>query len=169
MDIGHTLERLMGMDDKTWERHSNPLSGWSRVLVLPLLALAIWSRVWIGWYAILPILLVIIWTWINPRVFGPPKTDDAWMTQGVLGERIWLARSTHPIPAHHERVTGLLNLAAGLSILIFGIGLWMQDFGFTLAGLLTAMGAKLWFLDRMVWLKIEFETAEAVELISKTK
>ena len=153
MDIGRLLERIMGMDDATWARHSNPLSGWSRVPILPLLALAIWSRVWLGWHAIWIIAIVVLWTWINPRLFRPPETDDAWMTQGVLGERIWLARTSHPIPRHHERIARLLNIAAGLGALILAIGLWRLDFGLTLAGLFTAIGAKLWFLDRMVWLR----------------
>jgi hypothetical protein len=151
------------MDDATWARHSNPLSGWSRVSILPLFALAIWSRVWLGWHAFWIVLLIVLWTWVNPRVFGPPKSDDAWMTQGVLGERIWLGRSSRPIPRHHVRMTRLLNIAAGLAVLILAIGLWRLDLGLTLAGLFTAMGAKLWFLDRMVWLKTDTAAAEAVK------
>jgi hypothetical protein len=38
---------------------------------------------------------------------------------------------------------------------MLAIGFWMLDFGLTLAGLSVAMGAKLWFLDRMVWLNSE--------------
>jgi hypothetical protein len=163
VDIGRLSERIMGMDDATWARHSNPLSGWSRVSILPLFALAIWSRVWLGWHAFWIVLLFVLWTWVNPRVFGPPKSDDAWMTQGVLGERIWLGRSSHPIPRHHVRMTRLLNIAAGLAVLILAIGLWRLDLGLTLAGLFTAMGAKLWFLDRMVWLKTDTAVAEAVK------
>lgn len=158
MDIGRLSERLMGMDDETWARHSNPLSGWSRVSCLPLLALAIWSRVWFGWHALWFVGLVFIWIWLNPRLFKPPETQDAWMTQGVLGERIWLSRASQPIPLHHEKVSRLLNIASGLSVLVLGFGLWKLDLGFTLAGLLTSMGAKLWFLDRMVWLKRETES-----------
>lgn len=154
MDIGRLSERIMGMDDVAWARHSNPLSGWSRVSILPLLALAIWSRVWLGWHAIWIVVLVVVWTWANPRMFGPPQSNDAWMTQGVLGERIWLARASHPIPRHHERVARLLNIAAGVGVLVLAIGLRKLDIGLTLAGLITAMGAKLWFLDRMVWLKM---------------
>jgi len=37
----------MGMDDATWKRHANPWSGWSRITILPLLCLAIMSRVWV--------------------------------------------------------------------------------------------------------------------------
>ncbi|MBU2865624.1 hypothetical protein KO497_01340 [Pacificibacter marinus] len=143
----------MAMDEATWARHSNPISGWSRVSILPLFALAVWSRTWLGWHALWCIVLIVLWTWLNPRLFGPPKSNDAWMTQGVLGERIWLARKAHPIARHHDRVTRLLNITAGLGILGLAFGVWQLDLGFTLAGLITAMGAKLWFLDRMVWLK----------------
>lgn len=153
MDIGRFSERMMGMDDATWTRHSNPLSGWSRVSILPLLSLAIWSRVWLGWHAVWLIAAVAIWTWMNPRMFGPPKSHDAWMTQGVLGERIWLARASRPIPYHHERVSRSLNITAGLGALVLAVGLWWLDFGLTVAGLVVTMGAKLWFLDRMVWLR----------------
>jgi hypothetical protein len=166
VDIGRLSERIMGMDDATWARHSNPLSGWSRVSTLPLLALAIWSRVWLGWHAIWIIALVALWTWANPRVFGAPKSDDAWMTQGVLGERIWLARSSHPIPSHHDRMARFLNTAAGFSVFVLGLGLWNLDVGLTLAGLFTAMGAKLWFLDRMVWLKTESDATNVARQLN---
>ncbi len=82
------------------------------------------------------------------------------MTRGVLGERIWLAKATDPIPQHHARVARLLNLAAGVSVVVLGIGLWQLDFALTLAGLIGSMGAKLWFLDRMVWLKADTDKRE---------
>ena len=50
MDYGGWLERLMKMDDAAWKRHANPWSAWTRTLILPLLALTVWSRVWIGWW-----------------------------------------------------------------------------------------------------------------------
>lgn len=164
MDIGRILERIMSMDDETWARHSNPLSGWTRVSILPLFALGIWSRTWFGWHALWIIALTVIWTWVNPRLFGPPTSDHAWMTQGVLGERIWLARKSHPIPIYHARVARLLNIVAVISIFVLGYGLWNFDFGLTLAGLVVAMGAKLWFLDRMVWLKSEFNIVENTKI-----
>ncbi|MEM8651400.1 MAG: DUF6653 family protein [Pseudomonadota bacterium] len=140
------------MNDETWTRHSNPWSGWTRVSILPLFCLAIWSRVWLGWYCLWLVLIVAIWTWVNPRFFGPPKHENAWMTKGVLGERIWLAKSENPIPAHHLRVGKLLLFASGIAAIILIYGLWRLDFGWTIAGLIGTMGAKLWFVDRMVWL-----------------
>lgn len=161
LDIGRIAEKAMGMDDSTWGRHANPWSGWSRVSILPLLALSIWSRDWIGWWALLPIAMVLLWTWSNPRVFGEPGSLDNWMSQGVLGERIWLARSETPIAAHHQRVTRDLNIASGIGVAILAYGLWDLDVGFTFAGLILSMSAKLWFLDRMVWLKADTDHASA--------
>ena len=103
MDIGKTSEQIMGMDDEVWERHANPYSGWSRVPVLSLLALAIWSRVWLGWWALVPIILIFVWIWFNPRLFPAPKSTDNWMSKGVLGERVWLNRKNVPIPTHHDK------------------------------------------------------------------
>jgi hypothetical protein len=45
-----TLERKIAaafqMGDEAWLRHANPWSGWTRfATVLPLLSLAVWSRV----------------------------------------------------------------------------------------------------------------------------
>lgn len=152
MDIAKLSERLMGMDDATWARHANPWSGWTRIVILPLLSLAIWSRVWFGWGAVLPVLAVVVWTWVNPRLFGPPASNHAWMTKGVLGERVWLASGTSPIPSHHARVGRILNIAAGIGVIVLAYGLWRLSLGWTTAGLVATMGAKLWFLDRMVWL-----------------
>ena len=157
MDIPKLSERLMGMNDTTWDRHANPWSGWTRITILPLLSLAIMSRVWLGWWAILPVLVVVIWTWLNPRLFRPPAHDGAWMTKGVLGERVWLARGDTPIPAHHARVARVLSIAAGLGVLVLAYGLWQLSVAWTVAGLIATMGAKLWFLDRMVWLLAEMQ------------
>jgi hypothetical protein len=33
---------------KSWLRHANPISVWTRFAVLPLLALSIWSRAWVA-------------------------------------------------------------------------------------------------------------------------
>ncbi len=152
MDIARISERLMGMDDATWERHANPWSGWSRITILPLLCLAIMSRVWVGWGALWPVLAVVIWTWANPRLFGPPAHHNAWMTKAVLGERIWLARNSHPIPARHLRVAKFLTYTAGIGAIVLVYGLWEIKVGWITTGLTLTMGAKLWFLDRMVWL-----------------
>ncbi|WP_316015880.1 DUF6653 family protein [Roseobacter sp. HKCCA0434] len=152
MDLFRATERMMAMDAATWARHANPWSGWSRVPVLPLAALAIWSRVWIVWWALVPLALLVAWTLLNPRAFPPPRDLDTWMSRGVLGERLWLDRARRPVPAHHARAARLTTAIAAAGLVPLAWGLWSLDAGWTVAGLVLAVGGKLWFLDRMVWL-----------------
>ncbi|MCA0952665.1 hypothetical protein LCM16_01120 [Mameliella alba] len=152
MDIGQLTERLMGMDDRTWARHANPWSGWSRVTILPLLALTLWFRAGLGLWTWAALLGLVLWTWLNPRLFPEPRHLNGWMSRGVLGERIWLARKTTPIPAHHAHAALILNSVAAAGTIPLALGLWRYEAGLALAGLALTMGGKLWFLDRMVWL-----------------
>lgn len=152
MDYGKAAEQMMRMDDATWWRHANPASGWTRMPILAGLALAIFSRVWIGWWCLVPVALLLVWNWLNPRAFASPQSLDSWMTRAVLGERIWLNRQTKPIPPNHARMANMLSLAATFGLLPLVYGLWVLDPMATASGVIIATGAKLWFLDRMVWL-----------------
>ena len=89
-------ERMFRMDDVTWLHHANPWSVILRFSVLPLIILAFWSRLWLGWWAVVPVSLALVWTWANPRVFQAPWSLDHWTSKGVLGERVWLNRDTVP-------------------------------------------------------------------------
>jgi hypothetical protein len=44
-----SVNKLFGLEGDKWMRHANPVSVWTRFAVLPLMALAVWSREWIGW------------------------------------------------------------------------------------------------------------------------
>ncbi|MBJ3777595.1 hypothetical protein JCR33_17955 [Acuticoccus sp. 2012] len=142
----------MAMDEATWRRHASPWSVWTRVPILPALALAIFSRAWIGWWALLPVALLVVWTFLNPRVFAPPRGPPGWATRAVWGERLWLARHERPVPRHHAEAARRLTLASGLGLPILAYGLIALDGWATVAGTILAAGAKLWFVDRMVWL-----------------
>lgn len=152
MNLGDLTERMMGMTDAVWERHANPWSVWSRVIVLPLLTVSIWSRVWIGWWAVLPVALLMIWIRINPHIFRKPKSTDNWSSKAVLGERVWLKRATVPIPKHHDRASRLLSYLPMVGLGPYVHGLIIQSPGETAVGLVLIVIGKLWFLDRMVWL-----------------
>jgi hypothetical protein len=140
------------MTDEVWAGHANPWSRWSRFTCLPLIALAVWSRLWIGYWAWLAVLLALLWTWLNPRIFARPESTDNWASKAVLGERLWLNRSNVAVPAHHFAVITVLKIvtAAGAELCI--AGLIMLDAAVTVFGVLFATIGKSWFLDRMVWL-----------------
>ena len=123
MTIERNIANSFKMNEETWLRHANPWSGWTRFTVLPLLILAIWSRVWLGWLSLFPIAIALLWTWFNPRIFPQPKSTNNWISRGVLGEKVWLNRDNFPVPEHHQKVPNLLNLvaASGLPFLILGL------------------------------------------------
>ncbi|MCF6431046.1 DUF6653 family protein [Leisingera sp. MMG026] len=151
-DLFALSEKMMRMDDAAWARHANPWSVVSRMTVLPLMTLAVWSRVWLGWAAVLPIALVLVWTWWNPRAFGLPASTGTWASRGTFGERVLLNRAQVPIPRHHLGWAKGLAWASGIGAIPWVYGLWILDPGFILGGLTLMVGGKLWFVDRMVWL-----------------
>ena len=152
MKLGRFVERSMGMSEAAWARHANPWSVWTRVPILPLLALAIYSREWIGGWAVAPVLLLVVWALVNPRAFPPPARTDNWASKGTFGERLWLARDKSAIPKRHARTASLLVAGQLLGVAILAYGLAVLDAWATFSGVVLTMGAKLWFVDRMVWL-----------------
>ncbi|MDJ0858568.1 MAG: hypothetical protein QNJ03_05785 [Dinoroseobacter sp.] len=160
MGLFRGAERLMGMDDAAWARHANPWSGYSRFTVLPLLVLAIWSRVWLGWFALVPIAACILWARINPRAFPPPESVEAWVTRGVFGERVFLNRNAVPVPSHHVTWAYLLTTVSAVGVPPLIWGLWALDPVWTLLGLVLTMGGKVWFVDRMAWLWADMKDAD---------
>jgi hypothetical protein len=142
----------MAMKDGTWKRHANPWSVYTRIPILLLFALAIWSRVWIGLFCLIPIALLVIWTFINPRIFPVPRSTDNWASKGTFGERVWLNRKKTPIPKHHENWALGLAIASGLALFPMIWGLWTLDFWAAFLGATLASAFKVWFVDRMVWL-----------------
>jgi len=151
-----TLERKIAsafaLDDKAWRRHANPWSVLLRSTALPILIFAFWSRLWLGWYALVPVTAALLWAWYNPRVFPAPASFDHWTSKAVFGERIWLNRDTIPVPAHHRIVPNILSMVSGIGILFVSLGVLTFDLWPTLFGMALVYCGKLWFLDRMVWL-----------------
>lgn len=153
---------IMKMDEATWLRHANPWSVWSRLTTLPLLALALWSREWIGVGFLFPVAVAIFWIWLNPRLFPQPTSYDHWPAKATFGERVWLNRSNIPIPRHHERAAMMLIFLIMISIMTMVYGLYVLSLWPTLAGLAAVMLSKLWFCDRMVWLYDDMRKKSAV-------
>jgi len=151
MEFLNRITKIFGLNDETWIQHSNPWSVWTRFFILPLLALSIWSHVWIGWYSLAAVFALIFWTWINPRFFGKPKTTKHWASKAVLGERVWLEKNKAPIAEHHLRAIMILNIITGIGLPFLAWGLYELHIWSVLLGLTLVIFGKLWFLDRMVW------------------
>ncbi|MEM9543067.1 MAG: DUF6653 family protein [Cyanobacteria bacterium P01_E01_bin.42] len=157
MNYAQNLAHFFQMTDRVWERHANPWSVWTRYLSLPFLIVAIWSRVWWGWLTIAPIAMVLLWIWLNPRLFPKPQTTQNWTSKAVFGERVWLNRATVPIPKHHDPIIIFTNTVNAIGFLICTWGLITIELWPTCLGLSWVILGKTWFLDRMVWLYEEMK------------
>ena len=156
MNIEKKLETLFGMTEEVWQRHTNPISVWSRYCSVPILFLAIWSRVWFGWWALVFILLAIFFTWWNPRMFPAPKSTKHWPSMAVLGERVFL-KEQYRLPPHHSDMILFIKYVMFVGLLLVGTGLILLDKQLTILGTLILLIGKSWFLDRMVWLYLELK------------
>jgi hypothetical protein len=128
------------LSEKTWERHANPWSGWSRVAIMPVLAAGLYSHnLWV-------LGVVILWAIINPLVFSKPKRVDNWMSKGVLGEQLYF-QDGKKIKRDLPTLLSIVNAPVFLGFLYFG---WQKELlPLILSGLLTIV-IKFWFIDRMV-------------------
>ncbi|MGQ9719630.1 MAG: DUF6653 family protein [Nitrososphaerales archaeon] len=152
MTLERKISKLFKLDDETWLKHANPWSGYSRFSMIPLLAMAFWSRIWLGWWSLVPIIIVLLWVWLNPRIFPKPKSTNTWASKAVLGERVWMNRKKIPVSKHHRYVPNILSAVAVIGIVPFIWGLFMLEVWPTVFGGVVVFISKLWFTDRMVWL-----------------
>jgi len=152
MTFEKRLAKIFNLEGDNWMKHANPWSVWTRFATLPFLILAIWSRVWLGWYCLIPISILIIWIVINPTLFKKPSSFDNWGSKSVLGERYWSEQKNNPVPKHHHTLIFILTIIQTIGGIILMIGLWRLDINLTILGAVTVYMAKMWFLDRMVWI-----------------
>lgn len=129
-----------------WQRHSHPLSGWTRSLSQPLLCLPLWNRSWAQAAA------VALWLAVNPIIFPAPAHKRAWMTRAILGEQLWVAQIRRQIKAGQPPLRDRalwLELIQGL--LLDGSLLYAWRRRARPTALLNggAIVFNLWYLDRM--------------------
>ncbi len=153
MTIERKIASFFNLTNENWMRHSNPWSVWTRYSVLPIIVMAFWSRLWFGWWSLVPAVISICWMFLNPVFFKKPKSTKNWASKAVLGERVYLNRDKIDIPDIHKTpLLQLLNIisSVGMGLVIWAIvqySIWGAVFGIALAYL-----GKSWYLDRMVWL-----------------
>ena len=146
------FEKVMVMSEQSWDRHSNPLSVYTRIPCLSVLSLAIWSREHIGLYSIFFTGLALFWIWYNPRAFGVPQNTNNWASKAVFGERVYLQKASLDIPQHHLKAVRLITLSMAPALPILVYGFYLNDLWLIAFGNFWILVLKLWFLDRMVWL-----------------
>jgi len=148
MDAMSRVAAAFKMSDETWRRHANPWSVWTRFAAIPLMIVAIWSRVWLGLWCLVPIGLVVGGLWLNPRAFAPVDEPTSWAAKGIYGERLWLTQRRR-VPEDTRAVLRLLIVVGGTGFALLAFGLvrlevWPTVFGATLVVL-----GQLWRIDRM--------------------
>lgn len=149
--IGRVIAALFRMDERTWERHANPWSVWTRMASLPLMLAVIWSHTTLGWWVVVPAAATAAWLWLNPRLFPPPASTRSWASRAVLGERLWVDPARR-VGGDHRTVATLTSAVAAVGGIAAVGGAVANDIGWTLSGAAVCYLGKLWFLDRMVWL-----------------
>ena len=142
--------RLRRQED--WLRHANPWSVATRFIILPFLILVIWSRIWIGWYSLIFIILLIIWSLVNPKLFHRYTKINNWWSKSVIGEYFWINRDDIPVPKYHYKIIKILTFLQTVGGIILILGLYKLDMLLTFIGTISIYFSKMWFLDRMVWI-----------------
>jgi Family of unknown function (DUF6653) len=124
------------LTEKTWKRHSNPWSVWTRTLTYPLVYLPFWNRSWKQGAA------VAAWFAANPVIFPAPKDDSSWATRSVLGEQLWTAKRRRDFPMALNAASAVFFAGALLSA-------YRRRFWPMMFCAFPSLLLKLWFLDRM--------------------
>lgn len=147
MTAAHGVARLFSMDDESWRRHANPWSVWTRFAAIPVGVAAGWSRVWVGWWFLVPLALVVMWLFLNTRVFAA-VADEGWAARGIFGERLWLE---HPesMPATHRLVLRLLMVAGLLGGVVMIYGVVVLSVWPAASGMAILIMGQVWRIDRM--------------------
>jgi hypothetical protein len=145
----------MILSERTWLRHANPWSVWTRYAAFPLLVLAVWSWHWIGCWSIVAISAVVLFLIVNPWLFPQPRSTRNWASMAVLGERVWLAEQRAFLPQQFPRPYYSIAALSFANIVALGWGIYATDMVLTIVSTINVLVAKSWSNDRMVWLFTE--------------
>lgn len=148
MSLLDRYAHMAGMSDEAWRRHANPWSVWTRFAAIPPAILTIWSRAWIGWWALVPLAVVALWLWWNPHAFAPIDKPTAWSSKGIYGERMWM-RDRGRIPEGFKVVQRIWTLNALAGFAMLGYGLVALEVWPTVSGPALIILGQLWRIDRL--------------------
>ncbi|WP_058994992.1 DUF6653 family protein [Haloarcula sp. CBA1127] len=131
-----------GVQDWFWSRHANPKSGWPRVPTGAVIVYAVYQRDWRLLAA------ALLWTAINPILFAPPDTEDAWMTRAVLAERWWLTEQDNGTMGLDY--PNVCNTGGALASALALYAAWHRRPVSAAVATLAMSGLKLWWLRELV-------------------
>ncbi|POG54749.1 DUF6653 family protein [Haloferax marisrubri] len=124
-----------------WERHANPWSVGTRILVYPVLMYAVYRR------DRRLFLAALAFTAVNPVLFPRPARTDTYLSRIVLAEREWLDAERGTMGLDYPNVLNVLNVPVTLYAFVSAIR--RRPVG-TLLGTLGVMALKLWWVDAIV-------------------
>ncbi|WP_101294089.1 DUF6653 family protein [Halegenticoccus soli] len=130
------------LTDDFWNRHSNPKSGWTRLLSYPVLVFAVYARKW-------PLLgLTILYLAVNPVLFPAPEEESGdWMYRGVKAEQLWISEGRSVMGFGFPQV---LNVAA-VPVFLYGLyAAYRRKPVTTVACTVATMALKLWFVNELI-------------------
>lgn len=95
--------------EDVWTRHSNPKSGWSRLLSWPVFVIALYYRKW------LVMILTALFMLVNPVLFNEPTEEsDDWMFKVVQAEERWTEDGNQLLGLGYPQILNTLSVPAML-------------------------------------------------------
>lgn len=134
-------------NDTIWRRRTHPASFWLRLVVVPLMAAAIWSRAWIDPGFLVILLALMVGAWVAERAFPAPTGTPSWATRAALGE--WLASHA---PEGIDLPRGLvrtLGIVGTIGTIVMVSGAILYDPGLAISGAVVMLVCKLIAFDRL--------------------
>lgn len=128
------------MSERAWRRHANPWSGVTRMLAGAALLLTLYRHAWRSLGAVVAFLA------LNPVLFPEPETTDNWLSEGVLGEEVWIADGNPMFGTDYPTVLNAVNVPLYLYTLYAA---YRQYPIRTLVGFCITFALKLLFVDAM--------------------
>lgn len=130
------------LPDDAWARHSNPRSGWTRLLAYPVLILAVYARdrrLLAGTLGFLA---------VNPVLFAEPETEsEAWMSRVVRAEQRWTDAGAPLFGIGFPQVLNLLQVPVFCYNVYAAARRRPLE---TAAATAATMALKLWFVHELV-------------------
>lgn len=106
-------------------------------------AALLWALYRHAWRTLAAVIAFVV---LNPVLFSEPERTDNWLSEGVLGERAWIADGNPMFGAGYPEALNALNVPLYLYTLYAAYRRYPLR---TVVGFVVTFGLKLWFVDEM--------------------